>query len=148
MPGMPAYAPDVPFTGALSWGWSLLSRRMPARIEVAVASAERGTYRAFFDQGSGYGPNRAFVNEIAHIKQGRAWPLLRRSGDEEKTVTTCEQGGHRVGCERSARECSPLLGLSFDDSLWLGRQLKNGSLLTSHRNVRGTIWPSGNSSGS
>ena len=86
----------VHFTGALSWGWSLLSRRMPARIEVAVASAERGTYRAFFDQGSGYGPNRAFVNEIAHIKQGRAWPLLRRSGDEEKTVTTCEQGGHRA----------------------------------------------------
>ena len=108
----------------------MLSRRMPARIEVAVASAERGTYRAFFDQGSGYGPNRAFVNEIAYIKQGRAWPLLRRSGDEEKTVTTCEQGGHRVGCERSARECSPLLGLSFDDSLWLGRQLKNCSLLT------------------
>jgi hypothetical protein len=29
------------------------------------------------------GPNRAFVNEIAHIKQGRAWPLLGRSGDGE-----------------------------------------------------------------
>ena len=91
-PGMPAYAPDV-----------------------------SGTYRAFFDQGPGYGPNRAFVNEIAHIKQGRAWPLLGRSGDGEKVVTTCEQGGHRVGCERSARECSPPPGLSLDDSLWLGR---------------------------
>ena len=67
------------------------------------------------------GPNRAFVNEIAHIKQGRAWPLLGRSGDGEKVVTTCEQGGHRFGCERSARECSPLPGLSLDDSLWLGR---------------------------
>ena len=43
------------------------------------------------------------------------------SGDGEKVVTTCEQGGHRVGCERSARECSPPPGLSLDDSLWLGR---------------------------
>jgi hypothetical protein len=67
------------------------------------------------------GPNRAFVNEIAHIKQGRAWPLLGRSGDGEKVVTTCEQGGHRVGCEQSARECSPPPGVSLDDSLWLGR---------------------------
>jgi hypothetical protein len=55
----------------------------------------------------------------------------------KRTVTTCEQGGHRVGCERSARECSPLLGLSFDDSLWLGRQLKNGSLLTLAQECQG-----------
>ena len=53
-----------------------------------------------------------FVNEISQ---------LGRSGDGEKAVTTCEQGGHRFGCERSARECSPLPGLSLDDSLWLGR---------------------------
>jgi hypothetical protein len=55
----------------------------------------------------------------------------------KRTVTTCEQGGHRVGCERSARECSPLLGLSFDDSFWLGRQLKNGSLLTLAQECQG-----------
>jgi hypothetical protein len=77
------------------------------------------------------------VNEIAHIKQGRAWPRLGRSGDGEKVVTTCEQGGHRVGCERSARECSPPPGLSLDDSLWLGRQLKNRSLLTLTQECQG-----------
>jgi hypothetical protein len=53
----------------------------------------------------------------SHVKQGRAWSLLGRSGDGEKAVTTCEQGGHRFGCERSARECSPLPGLILDDSL-------------------------------
>jgi hypothetical protein len=47
-------------------------------------------------------------------------PILR-SSDGEKVATTCEQGGHRVGCERSACECSPPPGLSLDDSLWLGR---------------------------
>ena len=56
-----------------------------------------------------------FVNEISHQT------LLGRSGDGEKAVTTCEQGRHRFGCERSARECSPLPGLILDDSLWLGR---------------------------
>ena len=34
-------------------GVELVVPQNAARIEVSVASAERGTYRAFFDQGSG-----------------------------------------------------------------------------------------------